>query len=313
MDSIKHSSTKQSVYDLVTTKIISLLEKGVIPWKQPWIEAGIPQNLFSKRPYRGVNLLLLNSLSYERNLYLTFNQVRKIGGTVRRGEHGHIVVYYTVKKSKETGEHEEEETKRKILLRHFVFNVSQVALPESFVIPMVERQNDPITACERIVNECPKPLVITHLKPQAYYSPTLDYINMPPKNTFISSESYYDALFHELCHFSGHSSRLNRPGVADRTRTDESYSFEELIAQLGASFLSNHAGILPPVIDNSAAYIAGWLNVLRNDKRMILRASAAAQRAADFILNRKDDEEESESLIVPHSSSTLKSSSNEPQ
>jgi antirestriction protein ArdC len=313
MDSIKHASAKQNVYQLVTNKIISLLEKGVVPWKQPWIESGIPKNFMSKRPYRGVNLLLLGSLRYERNLYLTFDQVRKLGGTILRGEHGHMVVFYTVKKEKKTEKTDDEEQKSKWLLKYYrVFNLSQCDFPESLVIPPTERPHNPLTACERIIEECPKPLMITHQKSGAYYSPGLDYINMPPKNSFISTESYYDALWHEMTHWTGHKTRLGRSGVADGTRTDESYSFEELIAQLGASFLSNHAGILPTVIDNSAAYIAGWLNVLRNDKRMILRASAAAQRAADFILNRKNVEER-EALIVPHSSSTLKSRSNEPQ
>jgi antirestriction protein ArdC len=294
MDQIKHVAGKKNVYDIVTDKIISLLEEGVIPWKQPWIETGVPQNVISKRPYRGVNLLLLGSLGYERNLYLTFDQVRKAGGTVRRGEHGHMVVFYTVKQGKNSEETEETGIKPKWLLRYYrVFNISQCELPELFLISLPKRQNDPIAACKQIIEECPKPLVITHKESGAYYSLKLDYINMPARSSFFNSESYYDALFHEMSHWTGHSSRLNRPGIADSNRTEESYSYEELIAQIGASFLSSHAGILPPVIDNSAAYIAHWLEVLRNDTRMILKASAAAQRASDFILNKKSPGEES--------------------
>ena len=288
MDSIKHLPVKKNVYDIVTDKIISLLEKGVIPWKQPWMEAGVPQNLISKRPYRGVNLLLLGSLGYERNLYLTYNQVRQLNGIIRPLEHSHIVVFYTIKKNKKPDGTDEQEEKTRWLLRYYrVFNVSQCELPKSFVIPTSERKNDPIAACEKIIEGCPKPLVIIHKESGAYYSPKLDYINMPAKGNFINSESYYDALFHEMNHWTGHSSRLNRPGIAGSNRTDESYSYEELIAQLGASFLSNHAGILPPVIDNSAAYIAGWLETLRSDKRMILLAGGAAQKAVDYILNQQ--------------------------
>lgn len=168
-----------------------------------------------------------------------------------------------------------------------VFNVCQCELPNNVGLPFVEKQNNPILACEKIITECPKPLVIKHKESQAFYNPVLNYINMPMKNSFINSESYYDALFHEMTHWAGHSTRLNRPGIADIKRTKESYSFEELIAQLGASFLSNHAGILSPVIDNSAAYISGWLDMLKNDKPLILKASAAAQSAADYILNKK--------------------------
>jgi antirestriction protein ArdC len=290
MDSIKHAITMQTVYDIVTNRICAILEEGVIPWKQPWIEAGVPQNFMSKRPYRGINLLLLGSLGYERNLYLTFDQVRKLDGTVRRGEHGHIVVFYATKKDRKAVEKNEKDEKPKWILRFYkVFNVSQCELPNNVGLPFVERQNNPILACERIINECPKPLVIKHEKSQAFYNQILNYINMPMKSSFINSESYYDALFHEMTHWTGHATRLNRPGVAVLKRTEESYSFEELIAQLGASFLSNHAGILPPVIENSAAYISGWLEVLRNDKRLILKASAAAQRATDYILNRNPE------------------------
>jgi antirestriction protein ArdC len=252
----------------------------------------------SKRPYRGINLLLLGSLGYERNLYLTFDQVRKLDGTVRRGEHGHIVVFYATKKDKKTEEKNEQDEKPKWILRFYkIFNVSQCELPNNVAMPFVERQNNPISACEKIINECPKPLVIKHEESQAFYNQILNYINMPMKNSFINSESYYDALFHEMTHWTGHPTRLNRPGVAGITRTADSYSFEELIAQLGASFLSNHAGILPLVIDNSAAYISGWLEVLRNDKRLILKASAAAQKATDYILNRRTEPQDSQDVL----------------
>jgi antirestriction protein ArdC len=291
MNANNATSIKLDVYQLVTDQIIALLEKGTVPWKQPWTDAGIPCNLLSKRAYRGINLWLLLSLGFEKNLFLTWEQIKNLGGSVNKGEKGQIVIFWKTSK-KENGEEQPEEnkeqqTKTKSLLRYYkVFNVAQCNnLPESIYPPAEIKDHSPIITCENIVSgmtDCP---AIKHKEPLAYYHIEKDFINMPKRNSFSSIESYYATLFHELVHSTGHEKRLNRATLTEMAEFgSDAYSQEELIAELGSCFLVNHAGILPTVIENSAAYIGGWLEKFKNDKRFVVQAAGQAQKAADAIL-----------------------------
>jgi antirestriction protein ArdC len=281
----------RDVYTIATNKIIEHLQNGIIPWRKPWTDAGVPQNLISKKPYRGINVWLLNACGYSRNFFLTFRQVKELGGKVRKGEKAHMVLFWKwVKKDKATdptqdkGEAAQEEMKP--LLRYYlIFNIDQcIGIPEAG-IPQLSRPIQPLAECEKILQGMPLAPAIEHKEQRAYYHPARDIINMPLMDTFVSSEKYYATLFHEMVHSTGHSSRLNRKELTGNDKFGSvPYSIEELTAEIGASFLSSRAGIVLDDFADNAAYISGWLDVLKNDKRFIVYASAQAQKAAEYIL-----------------------------
>ena len=296
--SSNETSNNIDVYQIVTNRIITLLEQGTIPWQKPWIEPGIPMNLLSKRPYRGINLWLLLSLNYERNLFLTWDQLKKIGGSVKQGEHGHVVVFW--KTLKKNADMEEEERKKNIpLLRYYkVFNIEQCKdIPENLVELKTERhqEHDRLLQCEQIIERMPSRPDIKHKEQKAFYDIERDYINMPRKKSFKTIESYNCTLFYELVHCTGHKKRLNRPSFNEMAKFEsEQYSIEELVAEMGAAYLCSLTGIGHRVIENSAAYIAEWLKKLMNDKKFIIRAAGNAQKAVDYILNVKSQESKNE-------------------
>lgn len=279
------SNIRTDVFTIVNNRIIEQLEKGTVPWRQPWKEAGPPRNLISGRPYRGLNVLLLASLGYPYNLFLTLKQINELGGSVRKGEHACPVVFWSQKEG-EPDEKGEKEIKR-ILRYYSVFNIDQcINLPEDKLADLIWNDEEPVETCEDIVKNMPLCPKIQHKAQEACYNPSLDIINMPKMKTFVSSESYYTTLFHELVHSTGHEKRLARESVMnDEKYGSEAYSEEELVAQIGACFLSAHTGSSMKHFENDAAYIAGWLGRLKGDKRFILFASAKAQRAVDYILN----------------------------
>jgi len=297
MDSQNTSSTKLDVYQLVTDRIIELLETGTVPWQKPWMETGIPLNAISKRPYRGINLWLLLSLPYERNLFLTWDQLKKIGGSVNQGQHGHIVVFW--KQVKKVPEELDSNGKAKTtpMLRYYkVFNVEQCRyIPKDLISELVKNDVDPILECEAIINTMPdSPLLIFKGK-KAYYDILKDQVVLPQLKSFKSPESYYSTLFHELVHSTGAEKRLGRKSIVEMAEFgSEPYSMEELIAELGASYLNSFTGILDKQIISSAAYICGWLEKFKSDNRFIIAASGQAQRAVDLILNRQEAESKDE-------------------
>lgn len=297
MDSQNTSSTKLDVYQMVTDRIIELLEAGTIPWQKPWSETGIPMNAISKRAYRGINLWLLLSLNYERNLFLTWDQLKKIGGSVNQGQHGHIVVFW--KQVKKVPEELDDKGKPKTtpMLRYYkVFNVEQCRdIPNELIPELLKDEVDPILECEAVINTMPdSPLLILKGK-KAYYDILKDQIVLPQLRSFKSPESYYSTLFHELVHSTGAEKRLGRKSIVEMAEFgSEPYSMEELIAELGASYLNSYTGILDKQISNSASYISSWLLKFKSDKRFIITASGQAQRAVDLILNRQEQESKDE-------------------
>jgi antirestriction protein ArdC len=275
-------------YGRITERIVALLEQGTVPWHKPWkVNTGLPRNLISKKPYRGINVFLLMAMSYESPHWLTFRQAIQLGGNVKKGEKSCPVVFW--KRTQTEGEESDEPRKAPLLRLYHVFNAAQCEglkdTPEE--IPM------PITKPAEIVAKMPQPPVVKHGMAQAFYSPTDDCVGMPERERFDSEASYFATLFHELIHASGSEKRLNRASLTERNGYGSNpYCKEELIAELGSAFLCGYAGIVDRTIDNSAAYLEGWLKQFQNDRTLIVYAAAQAQKAADFILGRTFAESE---------------------
>jgi antirestriction protein ArdC len=277
------------VYQVVTDRVIALLEQGTVPWHKPWHGGDqLPQNLVSRKPYRGVNVFLLHAMSYESPYWVTFKQAQELGGNVRKGEHACPVVFW---KWLDTDERDPKGNAKQVpMLRYYsVFNVAQC---DGLKVPVIEdqgRQHSTIETAEKIVAGMPKRPEVRQGQSRAYYSPAGDYVGMPSPEAFDNGEAYYNVLFHELTHSTGHQSRLNRKGVAGEEGEwsafgSNSYSKEELVAEMGAAFLCGHAGIVERTLDNSASYVASWLQRLKDDVRLVVQAAAQAQKAADYIL-----------------------------
>ena len=287
-----NNNNPHDVYSIVTNRIIKHLENGVVPWQKPWTEAGLPKNLVTGKHYRGINVWLLNTLNYSQNSFLTFNQVKNLGASVKKGEKAQEVIFWKwlERINKETKEKE----KVPILRYYKVFNIDQCTdIPKEKLPSVVERNNNPIKTCEKIINEMPKRPDIRQKEQRAYYNKSEDFVNVPKMGTFKDSENYYSTLFHELVHSTGHNERLNRKElITSKTFGSEDYAKEELTAEMGASYLKSYSGIPIEKLENNAAYIQSWLKRLKEDKRFIVHASAQAQKATDYILNINSEEKE---------------------
>lgn len=284
--------SRKDVQQMVTDFVIRRLEEGVIPWQMPFKGYAVPQNYVSKRAYRGINTLLLSSLNYENPYFLTFDQVKELGGKVKKGEKGIPVVFWKMlvndKETHTNRQGEEVADKVPMLRYYYVFNVAQTEnvtydLPK----PIEFKESDTIIAGENIYSNMPqKPRIEVTNRVQAFYSPTEDYVHMPGKDYFKSNHDYYATLFHELVHSTGHKSRLDREEMEGMSFFgDENYSKEELTAEIGAAFLCAEIRIdTLNVLNSSASYIQSWLRKLKDDKTLIMKASSKAQKAVDFIL-----------------------------
>lgn len=293
LDNSKQTETKPvDVYELVNNRIIELMEAGTVPWRKPWTDRGVPMNAISKRPYRGVNVMLLNSYDFSHNLFLTWQQIKAIGGSVLKGEKG-IFVVFTKMTEKEVEKNGSMEKEKKYMLRYYkVFNLEQCKdIPPEFMPKENNEALEPLLECYAIVETMKDAPKILHKKADAFYVPSEDYINMPKRKLFKSIEDYYGVLFHELIHSTGHQSRLARKEVCENPSFgSEPYSHEELVAEIGSCYLKSYAGL--PITDmaNNAAYIKGWLDVFKGDKRILIKAASQGQKAMDYILNPKVEE-----------------------
>lgn len=282
------------VYSLVTDKIIELLEAGTIPWRKPWTDAGLPLNLISKRPYRGVNLLLLNSMGFQQNLFLTWKQLKTVGGSVKKGEKGILVVFNKMIEQQKEKDGETQIERRSFLRYYKVFNVQQCTdIPSAFMPSSEQEEHEPLFECERIIEDMVDCPTIRYEEAEAFYVPSLDYINMPQLSSFDSSPDYYGTLFHELIHSTGHQKRIGRKEVFQNPKFGtEMYSLEELVAEMGSCYLKSHTGIPIAELDNSAAYIRDWLEVFKGDKRFVVMAASRAQHAVEYILKISEIKQE---------------------
>jgi len=278
------------VYEYVTNQIIQQLERGNIPWKQSWASSGLPVNGISKKPYQGINPFLLMTTKYNNPNWFTYKQVEDLGGHVRKGEKSTMVIFWK-KYAKEDQNKQEGEIsnrdKEVLVLRYYrVFNYLQT---EGLNQDKFESKDtivfNPIESVEKIIREYKQLPTIVYNEQRAYYNPGQDIINMPRKESFKSETDYYQTLFHEMIHSTGHEKRLNRLQKKEASFGSSNYSKEELIAEIGASFLSGVSNISNnEQIEQSAAYIQGWLQALKNDKTMVVKAAAQAQKASDYII-----------------------------
>jgi antirestriction protein ArdC len=287
-------SETRDVYSRITNKIIADLEQGVRPWHRPWNAEHTAGRI--TRPlrhngvaYQGINVVMLWSASvvngYACPIWLTFKQAQQLGGNVRKGEHGELVVYADrINRTETDAKGEEVERSIPFMKGYTVFNVEQCeGLPAQYTgkaeapaLPLPQR----IEAADRFFAATGAD--IRHGGTRAYYAEGPDYVQMPPFETFKNAESHAATLAHELTHWTKHTKRLARD--LGRVRYgDEGYAREELVAELGAAFLSADLSITPEVRPDHAAYIATWLTALKNDKRFIFTAASHAQRAADFL------------------------------
>jgi len=287
---------RPDMYQEVTNRIVNQLEKGVLPWRKTWSSYGLARNYVSGKTYKGINMLLMNFFSpHSIPYYLTFNQAKELGGKVKKGAKSLQVIYYNMifkdgngnKISREEADKMgKDATVMKFLKYYNVFNVDDV---EGIDFTFEELQllpNERIERCDKIVKGYPSPpSYVEKDKGRAYYHPTEDFVNMPPIEQHDSAAFYYTTFFHELVHSTGHANRLAREEVTNPIRFGSvPYSEEELVAELGASFLCHVAGIdNDALIENSASYIHGWLKKLKDDKQLIFKAAAAAQKAVDYI------------------------------
>lgn len=274
-----------NIYEIVTDKIIKQLETGVAPWRKPWT-AQPPINLISQKEYRGLNTFLLGSQGYGSRYWLTFNQAAKLGGHVKAGEKSSLVIFWNIGEEKIRRMPDGSERKSKpLLLRYYsVFNLQQTeGIAEKLGLDKQPARVPSLDQCEAIAANMPNPPA-REQSAKAWYRPANDTVGMPDRSLFTSAEGYYATLFHELTHSTGHASRLSREGVMEHHAFgDADYSKEELVAEMGSAMLCGVTGIAPAVLENSASYLANWIQVLKGDSKLLVSAASQAQKAADFI------------------------------
>lgn len=285
---------KADVYERVTAQVIAALEKGVRPWHQPWNAAHAAGRITcplraNGQAYRGINVLMLWGAAAERGysapIWMTFKQALELGGNVRKGETGNLVVYANTITRTEADPKTGEEQERDIpfMKGYTVFNVEQVEkLPAHFyalaepVADSVQR----IAAAEAFFNNTGAK--VSNGGNRAFFSPSEDRIQMPPFEAFKEPEAYYATLAHEATHWTKTAARLDRDFGRKRFG-DSGYAMEELVAEMGAAFICADLGLSPEPREEHAAYLAHWLSVVKADKRAIFSAAAHAQRAADYL------------------------------
>jgi len=292
------SAARIDVYEEVTNQIVALLEAGTRPWSPRWASGSASLPLRHEgTPYRGINILLLWSASMERGYtnphWMTYRQAHELGGQVRKGEKGNLVVHagsFTPKDG-ETGEPitnaEGEEATRKFLKKYVVFNVEQIdGLDMSkFPAPQIQIKNRDDRDSELDAAFARWPVPYREGGSSAYYDPSADRIQMPAFADFVTGNAFYATLAHEAIHSSGSAHRLARETLRDYGKDRAIRAEEELIAEIGAAMLCAQLGMEATEREDHAAYVASWLTALRNDKRAIFRAATAAQAASELILS----------------------------
>lgn len=289
---------RTDVYQKITDQIVVALEQGVRPWHQPWhVEHSAGRITRPLRgngiPYQGINVLMLWSAAIEKGyaapIWMTFKQALELKANVRKGEEGSLVVYAdkiirkVIPSGTDAATGEEAERAIPFMKGYTVFNVEQIeGLPAHYYgKPQVRTESVQRVAHAEAFFTATGASVV-HGGSRACYVPSTDNIHMPCIDFFRDAESYYATLAHECTHWTRHESRLNRDFGRKRFG-DEGYAMEELVAELGAAFLSADLELTPEVRDDHAAYIASWIKVLKDDKRAIFTAASHAQRAADYL------------------------------
>lgn len=288
------SHSREDLYSQITNRMISEIEAGTVPWVQPWAARaaplGLPCNAATGRRYSGINILLLWSALIDHDFpsqrWLTFRQAAQLGGTVRKGEHGTMLVFadrFVPEREKARARNSGDEPVQVPFLKRFtVFNVAQCqglppesdadrvgAVPRSdLILPRAQALIDASGARFRIGGN------------HAFYAPVDDLVVVPAAEAFFEPVNWHRTALHELGHWTGHKSRLNRDQRG--AFGSPAYAREELVAEMAGAFVCAALGIEPTV--RHADYLASWLGVLRQDRRAIVRAASAASRAAELLL-----------------------------
>jgi len=293
-----YKTEKKDIYQTVTDLVLDGLNKGIIPWLRPWTDATTPYNGATGREYQGINIMILGLIQemkkYPENAWLTFKQAKDLQGSVKKGEKSTLIVYWSMVKTKDK---ETKEEKTVPILKYFnVFNISQCENLQGLKTKETKEIKESFEnlACEYILSNMPnRPTVNIINSNRAFYQPSIDSITLPLKAQFTTENDFYSTMFHELVHSTGHKSRLARKGVTESVNFgSETYSKEELIAEIGSAMLNCKCNILNDnLLNNSVAYIQNWKRALMDDKKLIVHASGNATKAVKYILNEKEKEE----------------------
>jgi antirestriction protein ArdC len=268
----------------VVEDLVRIIEGGVMPWKLPWASStssGLPINVSTKRPYSGSNVLLLwvaqASSGYESSLWIGFDQAKKIGGHVRKGEHGHpVLIYRNGVREADDGTEEQ----YAYLAVKPVFNIDQVDGLDHLKPSFEKHDWHPIEDAENIMIK--SGAAINYGGDRAFYNRGLDKIQLPDRERFENADDFYATALHELGHWTGHESRLDRE--FGKRFGDHAYAAEELVAEISCAITRARIGLSGEV--QHASYLSHWLDVLKKDPRFILTAASAASKASEFLVDK---------------------------
>ncbi|WP_375272272.1 ArdC family protein [Sphingomonas sp.] len=284
------STPPTSPAETITNAIIERLKAGVRPWRQPWTGGPVSRPLrVCGTPYRGVNVIWLWMAAQARGFgsptWMTYHQAELLGAQVRKGERGTIAIFYRsyTKEIEDPATGEREDEARRVLKSFTVFNVDQIeGLPERFrpepsALPEPSARDRELDAFFAAI-----PASLRHGGGEAYYMPSTDQITMPEVSQFRTRDLYRSTLAHELAHWTGHRSRLDR-SLSGRFGSD-AYAVEELVAELASAMIGAELGLPVDHLDDHASYLGSWLKVLKTDARAILTAAAKAEEASAYLL-----------------------------
>lgn len=266
-------------YAFVSEKVIAKLEQGVVPWQQLWDEAGPPRNLITKSQYTGINAILLGMEQYEQNWFLSYDEVNGIGGKVKKGTKGHSVIRWV------KNDHAQDGKDGFYMKTYTVFNIAQCEkIPDRYLEGTNEK---PVSkTCEFVISSMPNPPKLERTASHASYELVEDVISLPKGGK--KDMLFYSNYFRQLVHSTGHDSRLARKGVAEMSELADRplNSCEDLVADIGLCFLLSSIGV-HTVFKNSPEYIGGWIEKLKEDKKLAVVAANRAQKACDYILRKE--------------------------
>lgn len=268
---------RKDVYQIVTEHVLSFLEQGIVPWRASWVNNGIPRNVVTRKPYRGANVPLLSVYGFDRNLFVSEQQLNNLGGTVKKDARYVLSTYWEWKDATDgSGE------KRAVLRYEKVYNLSHCeGITVSGIDDVVVPQN-PLLECKNIVKGMPDAPRIEYTGRAAEYAEEDDLVIMPPSAEYTSPELFYYDLFRMLIHSTGHALRLDRKELTER---EPVFSREALIADIGAHYLCFHAGVTGLLALPNTGHLFGWMERFTDDARLFVFAANQAQKAVDYILN----------------------------
>lgn len=281
------------INQIITDKIINLLERGTVKTGARWTGSkatGLPVNAKSGEQYHGINVLVLwaemADKSYASSQWLTFKQAADMGANVRKGEKSVMCVYYRTVGKRDDSQVDDEQETYFMAKPFWLFNVAQIdGLPADLVTTTNAKPRELFNlhqeAEQLLVNSKAS---INYGFDCAYYSPSADKICLPKRERFTSESNFYATALHELTHWTGNETRLNRS--FGKRFGDDAYAFEELVAELGSAFTVGQLGMLDATIEAHADYVQSWIKVLKDDKKAIFTAASQAAKASDFILRQ---------------------------